>query len=264
MNFEPRISLHNHTSRCKHAGGAIEEYCREAVAQNISVLGFSDHNPFPDGFADSTRMKFNHLPDYLDDIRRMREEFPDLTILAGLEVDYFPSRGDSFYEDTYANYRFDYLLGAVHWTENDTQGTTEETCRLYVDAMIKAIKSKMFSCIVHPDMVTHRCSEWNQELKAIFTDLIVAAREYKIPLEINAYGLRKPWFDTPHGRRPQYPWRPFWELVAELGAPVVVGADAHRPHDVWGNTDDAIRFALEAGLTPINRSMAEKISCKSP
>ncbi len=264
MNSEPRISLHNHTARCKHASGAIEEYCREAIAQNVSVLGFSDHSPFPDGRADSSRMNFADLPDYLADINRMKQEFPDLTILSGLEMDYFPSLGKAFYEDTYAPYNLDYMLAAVHWVENSSPNDTpEEFCRKCVAVMIEAIKSGMFTYVVHPDMATTRCPSWNQELKAIYTDLAGTAIEYDIPLEINACGLRKPRLSAACGGRPQYPWRPVWELFAELGVPAVVGIDAHHPCDVWANADDAIKFAHELGFPLLNRQIAAKLHTKS-
>ena len=44
-----RVNLHTHTRRCKHAQGEISDYCAEAVRQNVAVLGFSDHSPFPGG-----------------------------------------------------------------------------------------------------------------------------------------------------------------------------------------------------------------------
>ena len=48
-NRPVRVNLHTHTYRCKHASGTVDDYCREAVKAGISILGFAEHTPFPDG-----------------------------------------------------------------------------------------------------------------------------------------------------------------------------------------------------------------------
>ena len=100
---------------------------------------------------------------------------------------------------------------------------------------------------------------WTSEIEALCKELVSAAVALKVPLEINAYGLRKPWIDTAEGRRPQYPWRPFWELAAELGATMVVGADAHRPEDVWSNAEQTAAWGAQFGLVPANAAVAAAI-----
>ena len=117
MKQPQRVNLHTHTRRCKHARGEISDYCAEAVQQELSVLGFSDHSPFPGGEYASSRMDFSELSAYCEDIRRAREEYPKLKILAGLEADYLPSLGPSFYREVFlGEYGLDYLIGAVHFT----------------------------------------------------------------------------------------------------------------------------------------------------
>ncbi len=101
MKQPQRVNLHTHTRRCKHARGEISDYCAEAVQQELTVLGFSDHSPFPGGEYASSRMDFSELSAYCEDIRRAREEYPKLKILAGLEADYLPSLGPSFYREVF-------------------------------------------------------------------------------------------------------------------------------------------------------------------
>lgn len=263
MKFGERVNLHTHTLRCGHASGCIEEYCREARKQGLAILGFSDHAPFPDGRYAASRMDFSELPLYLADIGRMREEFPALTVLAGAEVDYMPSVGKAFYEDVYSPEKgFDYLIAGPHFTEPSLDSVGElspQQARKYAEATIYAMESGLFSYIAHPDMFTSRCFRWTPEFAAVAKDMAEASKALGVPFEINAYGLRKPWIDTADGHRPQYPFRPFWEVMAEHDVRTVVGADAHRPEDVWGNTDDAIAFAAEFGLAVENREVAEDI-----
>ena len=262
MNFAERVNLHTHTARCGHASGAVEEYCREAVNQGVAVLGFSDHAPFPDGRYPESRMDYSELPAYLDAIERMRSRFPELVLLAGAEVDYLQSVGRAFYEETYSAAKgFDYRILGPHFIEPQLDAALfpHERLRAYADATIRAMETGLFDYVAHPDMFMSGCPRWTPELRALAAEMAAASKALDIPFEINAYGLRKPWVDTPEGRRPQYPWRPFWEVMAEHGVRVVVGADAHRPQDVWGNAGDAVAFGAELGLVPENAAVAAAI-----
>ena len=72
----PRVNLHTHTRRCKHAAGTVADYCAEAEKAGIEILGFSDHSPFPDGEYAASRMDFSELPDYRREIEEARRNFP--------------------------------------------------------------------------------------------------------------------------------------------------------------------------------------------
>ena len=57
-------NFHTHTYRCKHAEGDVEDYCRVAVEQGMSTLGFTDHTALPDDRWVSLRMYYAELPEY--------------------------------------------------------------------------------------------------------------------------------------------------------------------------------------------------------
>ncbi len=269
MKFGNRINLHTHTLRCKHATGQPEDYCREALEQGISILGFSDHAPFLDGRLGGSRMFFHELPDYAADVDAARQFDPALTVLKGLEVDYYESVGRAFYEDAYLGVcGCDYMVAGTHslepysekldlWRDDNAFGADEVL--VYLKAHLVAMETGLFDFFAHPDAFARCTPYWTDEIKAVCADFVDASIALDIPLEINAYGIRKPALDMPEGKRAQYPWRPFWELVAEKGGKVVVSSDAHRPEDVWGNTDDTLELARELGLQVVNRELADKI-----
>ena len=121
----PRVNLHTHTCRCKHAKGNIADYCEAALKAGISILGFSDHSPFPDAEYASSRMDFSELPDYRKEIEDAKQKFPQLTILAGLEIDYRPVLGSAFYREEYLEkLNLDYMIAGVHFlpAENGIPG----------------------------------------------------------------------------------------------------------------------------------------------
>lgn len=267
MNL-PRVNLHTHTCRCRHARGEVREYCAEAVRQEISVLGFSDHSPFPGGEYASSRMDFSELGAYCDDIRRARGEFPDLTILAGLEADFLPSLGPSFYREVYlGEYGLDYLIGAVHFTRRageliwvgDITPQEPELVRGYVEESIRLMEYGFIACLAHPDMALVRFREWTPELEALYRDLMQASIACDIPLEINAYGFRKPPVESAGQLRRQYPGDPVWELAAEYGVKTVIGADAHKPVDVWSNMPEVFAYSDTFGFINRNAETAARL-----
>ncbi|WP_295806652.1 histidinol-phosphatase [uncultured Victivallis sp.] len=263
-----RVNLHTHTRRCKHAQGEISDYCAEAVRQNVAVLGFSDHSPFPGGEYASTRMDFAELADYCDDIRRAREAFPDLTVLAGLEADYLPALGPSFYREVYlGEYGLDYLIGAVHFTRRageliwvgDITPEETELVRGCIEESIQMMENGLIAYLAHPDMALVRFRTWTPELAALYRDLMQASATFDIPLEINAYGFRKPPVQNGPESRRQYPWNPVWELAAECGVKTVIGADAHKPVDVWSNMPEVFDYSRQFGLANYNEATAARL-----
>lgn len=266
----PRINLHTHTRRCKHAAGTVADYCAEAEKAGIEILGFSDHSPFPDGEYAASRMDFGELPDYRREIEEARRNFPRLTILAGLEIDYRPALGPSFYQEEFlGKLGLDYLIAGVHFLPAE-QGIPARslgfekpfsvgTVRKFVKETLRVMETGLAAYIAHPDITAIRCERWTPDLKAAYEDILAASIALDIPLEINAYGLRKPPVETEEGARPPYPWMPFWELAAEYGVKTVAGSDAHRPEDVWGNIDDAFSIAEHFHLANCNAETARKI-----
>jgi len=265
-----RVNLHTHTARCNHATGSVDDYCREAVKAGISILGFSDHSPFPDGEYGASRMAFSDLPDYLREIEEARVKYPQLTIFAGLELDYRPVLGRQFYSELIERFQLDYVLGGVHHLPaaegRPAQHVTAErpmtvaTLRAFVRQSIAFMELGLIEYLAHPDITALSLERWTPEVRAAYWDLLEAAASLHVPLEINAYGLRKKPVETPEGTRPPYPWLPFWELAAEHGSiEAVAGSDAHRPEDVWGNLDDAIAIGTRFGFAMQNYNTARRI-----
>ena len=269
---EPRINLHTHTFRCKHAVGTVDEYCRAAVAADVAVLGFTEHSPFPDGEYSGDRMAFAELPEYLRDIEAARRDYPQMLILSGLELDWRPALGKSFYEnELIGRFGLDYVIAGAHSLPASggrpalhigkvPKPMPLPLLRAFVRETVEVMETGLLAYMAHPDLSAGGLWSWTPEVRSAYREIVDAAAALHVPLELNAYGLRKPMMDTPEGPRPRYPWRKFWELVAEHGGvEVVIGADAHRPEDVWSNMDDVFALAAELGLPTANREVAERI-----
>ena len=219
----------------------MADYCEEALALGMETLGFSDHSALPDDRWLSARMEYGGLDDYVQAMDRARIDYPTLNVVKGMECEYLPEF-HSFYQDELLDEKgFDYLVGAAHsfplhgeWV--GTYGGTRDraSLRAYADYVIDMMATGLFDFIAHPDLFGNCYAVWDRDTDACSRDILNAAREYDVGMEINALGMRKQARKSPDNPFPLYPWRPFWELAAECDAPVIVNSDAHRPEDLQG------------------------------
>jgi len=269
-----KVNLHTHTCLCKHAEGTAADYCAEAVKQGVSVLGFSDHSPLEDDSPISgSRMSVKQLPEYQKQIDDARAAFPQLKILAGFEIDFSRKLGADYYRDHFFHeFKSDYCIGGVHfvylelghpyvkWTG---ERLTMSEFRKAVEDSIYLMETGLITYLAHPDMCMVRTDRLTDEHKAILKPLFEASLQLDVPLEINAYGMRKPKITGSFGQRWQYPFSGFWEYAAECGiTKAAAGSDAHTPGDVWGNIEDAFDFGAKFGIEICNAELAEKIMRK--
>jgi len=260
-------NYHTHTFRCQHASGDVGEYCQAAVEQGLKVLGISDHTALPDDRWPLVRMSMTQLPEYCAAIDAARENFPQLHILKGMECEYDPAYVNFYREELQECLGFEYFIGSVHYLpwqggwEGMYQGAWNAAqLHAYADYMLDTMRSGLFAFIAHPDAFGAAYLDWDSEAIACSQAILQAAQELNIPLEINAYGLRKPTIDTPQGKRKKYPLLPFWALAAEYEIEVVVNADAHRPKDVAAKMDEAAAIAIANNLCFAN--MRERLGIK--
>ena len=256
-------NFHTHTYRCKHAEGDVADYCAVAMQHGMKTLGLSDHSALPDDRWRQVRMPYAELDGYIAAIDQARLDFPTLDILKGMECEYIP-RLDSYYADELLGERgFDYLVGASHFflDANDewhgTYGGTRDakTLREYTDYTIRMMETGYFDFIAHPDLFGNCYKSWDADTAACSRDLLTAARELDVGMEINALGLRKQAHRKPGNEFPLYPWIPFWEIAAEVDAPVIVNSDAHRPKDLQARTAEAYSIRDEQ---PLHADMGDR------
>lgn len=253
-----RTNYHTHTQRCRHAQGSEEDYIRQALDANVSVLGFADHAPFPDkdyGY----RMPYEELEEYFFTVDRMAEEYAcDIIIKKGLEIEYMPQY-QAFYERLYEKYSVDYLLLGEHFFfdehgnfVNIALSESTENYVSYAKAVRDAMRTGYFQMVAHPDIFAMNRFAWDRNCD-LATDLILdAAAETGTILEYNANGFRRGIQDYPDGRRYMYPHKLFWRRAAAAGLRVIVGSDCHEPKQVW---DACMLRSLsdlaELGITPL-------------
>lgn len=219
-------NYHTHTFRCHHATGTPEEYILRAIEGGIKYMGFSDHASFifPDGYESYFRIFTAEAKDYFSELYALREKYKDkIDIKIGFEMEYYPKYFDKMFK-TALDAGAEYLILGQHFLGNehpDGHGCSKSTdnpdhLKEYVESVLSAIDSGVFTYIAHPDMFNFigDSSLYDEEMRKICR----ASAEKNIPLEINCLGIR----DNRH-----YPKETLWEIAAQEKSPVTIGFDAH-------------------------------------
>lgn len=240
-------NFHTHTWRCKHASGTVKNYVDAAVKNNMKILGMSDHTPLPDNRWSHVRMDMSELDAYIEEFEKAKTN--DIILLKGLECEWDPIY-QGFYKDELLGERnFDFLIGSVHYIKNGgdwgylSDLRTAKDLTNYAEVIIKTMRTGLFSFIAHPDGFGAGYKKWDSNTKACSIDILTAAEELSIPLEINGYGLRKNKIMTPDGERSLYPLFNFWELASNFNIKAICNSDAHRPQDVNASIIDCKEIA---------------------
>lgn len=274
MTYPERLTAnwHTHTFRCHHAQGDIPDFLRAAREAGLTTVGFSEHSPLMDDRWDGGRMFMREIPEYLEALDRGREAFPDLKVYKGYESEWVPEFGVSFYQEVLLGEKgVDYLAGAPHFFQVEKGGpwnccwtplpqySLPQLLAGYTRSMLNLIGSGVFTFVAHPDLFGIFYPHWTADTKAAARDIAQAARDAKIPFEINCAGFRKGVIVTGTDGKAHmpYPWEDFWEVIAEEGACAVIHSDAHDPKDITSHFDDALAFAKKIGVKVVTPQTLE-------
>jgi len=242
---------HMHTPLCRHARGEPVEYAGRALELGFKEIGFSDHAPMPQDNFDNWRMNADKLDEYVDNVRKVQQDFPQLTIRLALEVDYLPGYED-WIRDLAKRHPWDYFIGSVHyvsdaWAVDDPQKISEwklrdatEVWSVYCERLTKAAETGFFEIIGHADLPKKFGHHLPPDCLPLYEKFTGAAKQHNCAIELNTAGLRK-------DCREIYPGRGILELAFQAGVPITFGSDAHAPEEVGMNFAEAIQLAREVG-----------------
>ena len=240
-----------HTPLCRHATGEPEEYTKRALELGLQEIGFSDHAPMPQDDFDNWRMNTGQLDEYVANVRRAQQDFPQLTIRLALEVDYLPGYED-WIRGLAARHPWDYFIGSVHyvsddWAIDDPQKLSEwkhrnadEVWAVYFERLAQAAETGFFEIIGHADLPKKFGHRPSRDGAPLYEKFLSAAKKHNCAIELNTAGLRK-------DCREIYPSRQILELAFQKGVPITFGSDAHTPGEVGMNFADAVQLARQVG-----------------
>lgn len=258
MPLPELVDCHTHTV-FSDGKSSFEENVAAAVQLGITTLACTDHWGRPE-FVDCS-IEEARLGEYAQAIAAVREQFPEIEIVHGLEADWYhgcaadlaETRGDA-----------SFLLGSVHylnklaidWDEDmriwESLGA-DGVWQLYVEEWCAAATSGLFDSMAHPDLprlFAHKGYAPTINMKPLWERMAEAARVGGVHVEINTAGLAK-------GVGSFYPEEGLLQQFFAAGVPITVGSDAHHASHVGAHILDAYRLAKRIGYSSIDVPRAE-------
>lgn len=218
----------------------LKKFLITARERQIVELGFAEHDEFISQIDTAV-------------LKRLQEEFPDIKLRLGLEVDYIPGRED-YIRQLGQSYDFDYIIGSVHFIDGwgfdhpdfchlfEEKDIDQVYCR-YFELVQMAVNSGLFDIIGHLDLIKiwgHRPQRHNVLFHV--EQLLNSIKAAGMLIEINSAGLRKPVGEI-------YPQQEIIDLMASKQIAVTLGSDAHHPRQVGEGLHEARNIILNAGFT---------------
>lgn len=244
---------HCHTPLCRHADGLPEAYAAVAERRGLAGVVVTCHNPMPDSYGHSGRMRASEMGEYLNMIAAAAETFAGrVDVRAGIECDFFPGY-ESHVEHQLATYHFHHVLGSVHphlaiWRRHHyVKSNPVQTQVNYFEQLAQAAETKLFDTISHPDLIKNMTADhWNiARIRMAIAEALDRIAATGCAMELNTSGLLKHIAEM----------NPAPEILAmmnERDIPVVIGADAHVPSRVAAGFEDAYALLLDAGYKNVS------------
>ncbi len=198
-----KAELHSHTM-ASDGKMTIEESAAIAKARGFHTLAITDHSQ---SSAVAGGLKPHRLCEHIKSIREANTRIDGITLLAGSEVDILVD-GTLDYDDD--------LLHALDVVVASPHAGLRAKPKQATKRLLKAIEHPMVHIIGHP---TGRLIEQREGLSPDMNEIIAAAIEHHVALEINSHWMRLDLRDT-HVR-----------AVVEAGALISINCDGHHPGD---------------------------------
>lgn len=209
-----RAELHSHTT-ASDGDMSIAESAAIAKERGFHTLAITDHSQ---SSAVANGLKPDRLRAHIEAIREADAAIEGIRILAGSEVDILVDGSLDYDDDLLAE--LDVVVASPH--AGLKAKPAQATKRL-----LKAVRHPLVHIIGHP---TGRLIERRPGLEPAMDELIAAAVEHDVALEINAHWLRLDLRDT-HVR-----------AAVDAGCKIAIDCDVHAPSDY-----DNLRYGVLTG-----------------
>ena len=252
------VNFHTH-SDFDDGRVALEEYIKEALKQDVAILGFSSHNPLP--FSVDWVLKKEDYEKYCKTVRDLSEKYKDkIRILLGLEMDFLSNLG-SYYREGIDLSALDFLIGSIHfvnffgdnkgWAIDESEEEFEKGLAEIYSGNIRKVVEDYYKLIrnmlklENPDIVAHLdlikmnnkdgkyFSEEEKWYRTAVLDTLKAVAKSSSILEVNTGGIARGKTDS------LYPSNWILEEAYNMRIPITLSSDAHRPEQITAKFKEA-------------------------
>jgi histidinol-phosphatase (PHP family) len=265
------FNLHTHSIFCD-GKSYPEAYAKEALRLGFHTLGFSSHAPVP--FTNNFSIRDDLLQEYAGAVCALKKQYAgQINILLGLEIDYIPgiTRDFGFYTHALG---LEYTIGGIHlvrkpgddnlwfidgpWQETWDEGLEKifhgdikEAVSTYYEQLNGMVMTQKPSIVAHLDKIKmHNRKRYFSGDESWYRDLVEKSlrliAEKGCIIEVNTRGLYKKRCDE------LYPGTDILKQIKQMGIPVTLSSDAHRPEELAGYMTEAIDTLREIGFTHLS------------
>jgi putative hydrolase len=210
--------LHTHTIASGHAYSTVNELAIAAAQAGLSALALTDHGPaLPGGPHRYHFCAMRFVPKTIAGVR----------IFPGVEANILDAQGTLDLEQGVLE-TLDFVMAGLH----ENCGYCGMDIERNTEAVLAVMQNPLVKCISHPG---------NPIYPLHYEKIVEGALATGTALEINnsSLGLSRKGSEGNCGH--------IARLLAQSGAPVLIGSDAHISQGV-GVFDDALKLAAEAGI----------------
>lgn len=209
-----KAELHAHTT-ASDGGMSIEELARNARNRGFHTIAVTDHSR---SSAVANGLSAERLREHIKAVHAAARKIDGVTILAGSEVDILADGRLDYDDDLLAE--LDIVVASPHASLSQDAATATKR-------LIRAIENPHVRILGHP---TGRLINRRAGLSPDMAEIIAAARQHNVALEINAHWLRLDLRDT------------HVHMAVEAGCLIAIDCDVHVPEDF-----DCLRYGVLTG-----------------
>jgi len=249
LNSQPFSDYHTHPQ-----GHRVQRYTREllqpwvdsARAKGLSDIALTDHDRYHAGID-------------FDVIDRVREENPDVTIRAGIELDNDPVRGAEGRRWVEGNWsKLDFVLGSVHFLDRPDQmfdsvpeGVDQfagrDIDRIYEDYFKRVgemAASGLVDCLAHFDLIKIHGHRPKSDATSLAMETLRLIKSRGLGIELSTAGWRKPVNEL-------YPSDGIIGRAIAEGIPFTTASDAHSHAQLGENYDRLAEKMRQLGIREV-------------
>lgn len=227
---------------------------KSALDSGLSEICFLDHLTLHPG-SGGLSMTPEEVPLYYYAVRRLGARYRGrISVKAGLEVDFTPGLMDVA-KSVCSSFAFDVIAGSIHFLGSWNMVSRRERAanpykdndamyESYIDAIEAMLEDPFYDVICHLDVVSKFGDEPSRDFRGRWRGVLEKISANNIVVEINTSGFRYPLAGM-------FPGEDLLAMLAQSGAAITLGSDAHRPDQVGMRFADAVDAAKKAGFTSL-------------
>ena len=267
---QQKYTLHTHTIRFD-GQNTIAEMVAQAKTSGFDTIGISNHFIVNPAIKNSKLYKYSVIGGYYyiysssfkeaiakfkfhyKEIEKVRQLYPEMRILRGMEVDFFDNdEWKSEFDKTIKFLKPDYIIGSAHFVEQDglllnthdwkvaTPEKQKKILERYWTNVANAANSGLFNWMAHLDLPKKVGLGYDVQWTNFEKMAVESAAKSGTGIEINTS-----FYDR--GDAP-YPSERILNMVKQYDVPVLISDDAHNIQNIGRHFDKASDLIKQLNL----------------